>query len=284
MIRPAVAGDEALIEGFLQGHPNSSMFLRSNLATAGIGNLDHPHGTQFLLQMRRGALIGVFGLTNEGYAMCQAPLAEAEDWATFMRAMAGRSVNGLTGPDAQVLQAIEALGVAAEAFSVNHAEPLYRLELDQLVPHDGSIRAPETLDVDLLTLWFLAYGKDTGIYTGDKAAEWAIGRAVNAIKGDMTRLLIADGRPVAMTAFNARFADMVQIGGVFTPEDRRGKGYGRRVVAAHLAEVRAEGVKTAILFSNNDAASRAYEAIGFQRVGSYRVAVLKKPAEIGARS
>ncbi|MEC8040635.1 MAG: GNAT family N-acetyltransferase [Pseudomonadota bacterium] len=282
MIRPAVTADAPALGAFLARHPNSSMFLRSNLATAGIGNLDHPHGTFFLVQIKQGEIIGTFGVTNEGYAMCQAPEAGPAEWQAFARGVAGRGISGITGSDTQVLQAIDALALPADLFSLNHAEPLYRLELAQLDPPQATLRAPETLDIDLLMQWFLAYMQDTGLGGGPDMASKAIERAVNAIKGDVTRLLIVDGRPVAMTAFNARFEDMVQIGGVYTPPERRSRGYGRQVVAAHLAEARKDGVKTAILFSNNDAASKAYESIGFQRVGSYRVAVLKEPVTIGS--
>ncbi|MCG7493433.1 GNAT family N-acetyltransferase [Thalassobius sp. Cn5-15] len=284
MIRPATDADRPALEVFLARHANSSMFLRSNLEEVGIGNADHPHGTLYLLQMAGERVRGVFGLTNEGFGLCQAPEADAGVWADFADAVRGRMVKGITGPDEQVGHAIAALGLSKAAFTVDAVEPLYRLDLADLILPDGpcDIRAPQTLDVETLTFWYLGYGRDTGSMAGPDATTRAIERAVNAIQGDVTRVLIVGGRPVAMTAFNAQFQDMVQIGGVYTPDGQRGQGYARRVVAAHLAEARAKGTKTALLFSNNDAASRAYEAIGFQRVGSYRVAVLHVTVEIGA--
>ena len=90
------------------------------------------------------------------------------------------------------------------------------------------------------------------------------------------------GAPVAKTGFNAVLPDMVQVGAVYTPPDLRGRGYARRAVALHLAQARDLGVQRAILFSANAAASRAYEAIGFQRVGAYRVALFDHPLEVGA--
>jgi predicted GNAT family acetyltransferase len=284
MIRPATTDDHAALEAFLMRHINSSMFLCSNLAEAGIGNTEHPHGTEFLLQMQGERILGVLGLTNAGFIACQVPEADVAVWAEYAEALRGRMVKGITGPDDQLDQALPALGLSGAAFSVNAAEPLYRLDLEDLILPDGpsQIRAPQTLDMETLTFWYVGYGRDTGSMVGPDAATRAIERAVNAIQGDVTRLLIVDGRPVAMAAFNAQFRDMVQIGGVYTPEDQRGQGYARGVVAAHLAEARGKGIKTAILFSNNDAASRAYEAIGFCRVGSYRVAILKQDVEIGS--
>ena len=51
-----------------------------------------------------------------------------------------------------------------------------------------------------------------------------------------------------------------------------------------VREARDAGARVAILFSNNDAASRAYESIGFERVGAYRVGVLKSALTVGEPS
>nr|WP_275116172.1 GNAT family N-acetyltransferase [Aliiroseovarius subalbicans] len=116
----------------------------------------------------------------------------------------------------------------------------------------------------------------------ERLDEEAKGRTDRAIATGDVRLLEVQGTPVAMTAINARLPDMVQIGGVFTPPDLRGRGHARQVVAAHLVEARAEGVKTAILFASGPAACRAYEAIGFERIGCYSLAILKNPVTLEA--
>ena len=79
-----------------------------------------------------------------------------------------------------------------------------------------------------------------------------------------------------MTAFSAVLPDMVQVGGVFTPVERRGRGYGRAVVAGSLLDARADGVVEAILFTEaeNHPAQRAYEALGFERIGDYGMVML----------
>ncbi len=74
-----------------------------------------------------------------------------------------------------------------------------------------------------------------------------------------------------MTNFNAALPAIVQVGGVYTPPDFRGQGYARRAVALHLEQAREAGVREAILFAANPAASRAYEAIGFTQIGGYRI-------------
>lgn len=83
----------------------------------------------------------------------------------------------------------------------------------------------------------------------------------------------AGGAPLAMSALNASLPDRVQIGGVYTPPARRGRGHGGDVVAGQLLELRAEGVRGAVLFTDNEnlAAVRAYRRIGFALVGDYGI-------------
>lgn len=74
---------------------------------------------------------------------------------------------------------------------------------------------------------------------------------------------------------------MMQVGAVFTPPALRGRGYGRRTVALHMAEQRTAGVPVAILFASGPAACRACEAIGLVRLGSCALAILRQPVAIG---
>ena len=82
---------------------------------------------------------------------------------------------------------------------------------------------------------------------------------------------------MASTSFNAETREAVQVGGVWTPPDLRGRGYGRAVVAVSLLDARAEGVGRAVLFTgdSNVPAIRAYAALGFRRIDDYRIVLLR---------
>ena len=69
---------------------------------------------------------------------------------------------------------------------------------------------------------------------------------------------------------------------VFTPQAVRGQGYARRAVALHLDRARASGVKRAILFASGPSASRAYEAIGFERIGNFTLLFFAEPHVVKA--
>lgn len=90
-------------------------------------------------------------------------------------------------------------------------------------------------------------------------------------RGEAFVLASASGALLAYSAFNATLPDMVQIGGVYCPRERRGRGHARAVVAGSLRHARERGVRRAVLFTAdaNRSAQRAYEAIGFRRVAAY---------------
>jgi predicted GNAT family acetyltransferase len=71
----------------------------------------------------------------------------------------------------------------------------------------------------------------------------------------------------------------VQVGGVWTPPARRGRGYARAAVAGSLLDARARGVTRGVLFTaqENRPAQRAYEALGFQVVGDYGLLGFSEP-------
>jgi predicted GNAT family acetyltransferase len=86
-----------------------------------------------------------------------------------------------------------------------------------------------------------------------------------------------------MNGINARAGQEVQIGGVYVPPGFRGQGRAGRAVAAQLAAARDGGARTAILFAGSAPAARAYERIGFERIGTYRVALLHRAAIVGGQ-
>jgi predicted GNAT family acetyltransferase len=88
-------------------------------------------------------------------------------------------------------------------------------------------------------------------------------------------IVLDGGQPVSYSAFNARLPDIVQVGGVWTPPELRGGGYGRAVVAGSLLDARAAGVDRAVLFTGeeNRSARAAYEALGFRVVGDYALVI-----------
>nr|WP_302478065.1 GNAT family N-acetyltransferase [Ruegeria atlantica] len=116
-------------------------------------------------------------------------------------------------------------------------------------------------------------------FDAERAHEQAKTDIAAYIERDSHRALLMDGQPVAMTGFNARLPEVVQIGGVYTPPGLRGSGYARLAVALHLQEAHRNGAARAVLFAASDAAARAYIAIGFRPAGHYSLILFKNPED-----
>ncbi|MFY0596925.1 MAG: GNAT family N-acetyltransferase [Cognatishimia sp.] len=278
MLRVATPEDVDAILAFLLPYAATSMFLRSNLLAHGVEEKEHRHGGTFLLWEEHGALRGVLAHSNQGLMLCQCPDASPEVWRDFAAWLVGKNVAGISGDVAQVRAAVQAFGWPEEFLSLNRTEPLFELDFKDLLPRISTIRAPHETDFELLARWFAAYAVDAGIEPDIAIARGnAEVRAKRAINECNIRLLVEDGELISMAGINAQADQMVQIGGVYTPPERRGEGFAGQVVAAFLNELRHEGIQQAILFAASSKAARAYEKIGFRQIGEYQLCLLKTP-------
>lgn len=277
--RRAGKADLDWITALLRGHIQTSMFLLDNLQKYGLGS-DAPYGMQIWCL---GAADGIFAITNSGSVMMQAPTATALDWQAAGQLIAGREIGFILGdaPQSRAFMAVNGLeGLPATRDS---DEPGFHLDLNDLVldQRDGEhLRRFADVPMDLLVEWGAAYNVEvTGL---DRAAAQKITRMHTSmyLKRDSHRMLYAGDQPVSRTGFNAQVDDVVQIGGVFTPQALRGQGYARRAVAHHLAEARAQGVRQAILFAASEQAARAYRGIGFKPAGVFTLVVFHPTAQI----
>ncbi len=281
-IREATRDDTLRLEAFLKSRMETSMFLRSNLRDFGIGNKKDDYAMRYFLRERGGAIQGVGAIANSGTLMMQATEGLTEI-ATFMREVLPEDTKYpvILGASVQVRIMREAFGLADVPTTLDDAEPLFSLNLDNLiVPHaNGAIlRKTEMSDLPLLGDWAYAYDLETGLRKPGKDVRAESEKdAASRITNNRSHLLLHNGKPVAQTGFNAVLPDAVQIGGVFTPPEHRRKGYGRLAVALHLEEARAQGVQKAILFSANEYASRAYRGIGFKQIGHYTLTIFATP-------
>jgi predicted GNAT family acetyltransferase len=191
-----------------------------------------------------------------------------------------RPVASVIGPTTQARFSINQLSLQNEAYRMNALEGLYSLDLDALPPSmlvDGSKVVKAThVDREVLRRWLRAYDIEALGRADTPQIDAHIENRLKQIvdSGDSWVLLSGD-IPVALSGFNARLPSIVQVGPVWTPPEQRGKGYARCLVAETLRIAATEGVAKAVLFTDNPAAIRAYEAIGFRRIGEYQLAFLQ---------
>ena len=86
------------------------------------------------------------------------------------------------------------------------------------------------------------------------------------------------------SGFNARTSDTVQLGGIYTPPELRGRGYARAAIARQLQTERERGVGRAVLFTDDDNpnSTRCYAALGFRRLADW-LRLVPRLAGVGSR-
>ena len=281
-LRRLTPSDRPAVDAFLERHRASSMFLRANLFYSGIED-----GPERFCGLYMGAFDGD-ALTDAGAhywnnnIILQAPTVPVE----LSRALAkesGRPVSGIIGPWAQVKAAEPQLDLDRSRLGKVVPEYLYTLDLETMaVPESlatGRVthRPAEERDLTTLVPWRRQYDRITMGYP-DQAIDDGRNRDMLAgmIEDERLWVLEEDRRVVAMTGFNANLPDTVQVGGVFTPEEMRGRGHARAVVAGSLLDAKAAGVRDALLFTemSNTPAQKAYESLGFEHIGDYGMVVL----------
>ncbi|MBQ2261230.1 MAG: GNAT family N-acetyltransferase [Loktanella sp.] len=274
MIR-ATTADQPAIEAFLRQHITTAMFSMANLRRHGMAG-GHLRALTIWLRKEGDVITDALAISEEGMIFPHCPTGP---WEAAQAVLKGHAIIGLLGDAGQVDALRHALGLTKAAGHVT-TEPLYRLALNDLIMPDVTgftLRPLSDAPRDLVLGWRRAYLQETMQMQGDTVDTTAIKEIDSYSAADSHRVLYQGDQPVAMTGFNATLPDAVQIGGVYTPPDQRARGLARRAVALHLAQARAAGVSEAILFAATVHAAKAYEAIGFARIGSFGIAIFENP-------
>jgi len=282
-IRVLGTGDEAMLEAYLLPRIETSMFLLGNMRAAGLVDKGRAYHGTYVAAWEGGEIVAAAAHYWNGNLIVQAPVHLVALCQAALEA-SGRGLSGVLGPAAQVEEAKVALGLAEEAIQMDETENLYSLALADLVVPESlrsgrlSGRRIRTADVEQVAKWLVAFALEA-LGEEESPRLWERTRASVERKQEqgMTWILEDRGRLLSTSGFNTATAEAVQIGGVYTPPELRSRGYGRAVVAASLLDARAEGAERSILFTGlkNIPAQRSYEALGYRRVGDYRLILLR---------
>jgi uncharacterized protein len=193
--------------------------------------------------------------------------------AALADAMAGETYPALVGPDETAKWFVARAEAAGRAFRHVMPQRIMALAGPPRYPDaPGAARAATSEDAELLSAWLDAFvaeavPNDPPIQPERKAAI--------AASGDCF-LWEVDGRPVSTAAIVRETGRTAGISLVYTPPERRGRGYAGAVTAATVEAAYARGKTAACLFTDlrNPVSNRCYEKIGFERVcdcHAYRV-------------
>jgi predicted GNAT family acetyltransferase len=137
-------------------------------------------------------------------------------------------------------------------------------EVDDVVeaaPVSGQLRLATDGDRDPLVAWVESFQAEIG--EAPSPAAPTVDRRLAS--GELW--IWDDGAPVSMLGLSGALAGVVRIGPVFTPPDRRAKGYASALVAAVSSAARASGHRC-ILYTDlsNPTSNAIYRAIGYRAV------------------
>lgn len=274
MVRLARSGDEGALQNFLERHADTSLYLRFFLAEGGLVDDGKPLQGTYATAFDGPEVVGVAMHNWQGAVFLQAP-AKATELTRAAVKHTGRKCIALLGPFAQAQEVHRGLG--SRPASKCAKEGLFTLNIGEMIrPHSDSstliCRRARPDDLAFLLDWRHRYEiESTGLPDTDATREFAR----SAIEGHVGRgeafVLEASGVPVSLCTRNARAAESMQIGGVWTPPELRNRGYGRAVVWGTLKQAAREGVTRAVLFTDNPAARRSYETLGFRQIDEFGI-------------
>lgn len=280
--RAAAADDLPALRDFLLRRVESAMFSLSNLAEYQL-NGDAPRAMRFLIDRDGDDIRNAFGITRAGMMMPHLPEMDANGYRMIAGWIGGWDLTGAIGEAGQVRALLAALGLEDVRCNADSDDPALILDMNQLVIPDSAgfdLKAPAPADDDLLLRWRTAYHMETLGTPGAAARDLAAMDVARARAKDSLRLLHHRGVAVAMTNYNSEIESAVQVGGVYTPPRLRNRGYARRVVALHMQELRREGIARAMLFAANEAAVKAYQAVGFRRWGEIAMVLFSEKEQV----
>src|SRR2546421_5506169 len=257
------------------------MFLRSNARSAGLSDRGQPMQATYVAALDGGGIAGVAAHCWNGMVLVQAPDGgHAPGVAREAVRRSGRTVTGFSGPWDQVVAAREALGLGTAPTAKDGRDELYVLDLARLVlPPElasGALRCrhPAERELELLVDWRVRFAVEAlGATDGPDLCQASTDDVRLQHERGTDWLLLAGAAPVSYSVFNAMLPDIVQIGGVWTPPEFRGRGYARSVVAGSLLAARKQGVARAVLFAGpgNGAGRLAYLFPWFPAVRDLRL-------------
>lgn len=196
--------------------------------------------------------------------------AELLHYQTLARGLlaGGWHIPGVLGPSEPALAFAKAWAQeSGVSFQLETSERLFELHQVILPPQPtGAMRQAVAEDVELVAGWILAFQleampRDAGTL---EQARWQAEARIEA--GDF--FVWEDGEPAAMAAKSRPTPNGCSIGPVYTPPERRSRGYATALTAALSQHLLDSGKRFTTLFTDlaNPISNSIYQKIGYEPV------------------
>ncbi|GAB5471384.1 MAG: hypothetical protein Kilf2KO_44140 [Rhodospirillales bacterium] len=178
-------------------------------------------------------------------------------------ALKGEACSGTVGPDSTALWVAEDLCAQGLRLVETVAQQIYRIDCPPRGPEiAGRARPAEARDAGLIADWMLAFHREATPHnelpereTLEAPAYWS-----------RHWLWEVAGQAVSTAGSHRRTRNCLVVTGVYTPPDRRGRGYAGAATAALVRSALEAGTPAACLYTDlaNPAANRCYQGLGFR--------------------
>jgi hypothetical protein len=168
---------------------------------------------------------------------------------------------------------------------VELATALHALEVVADPPHltTGSLRRAGPADEQVVVEWMRAFVEEIG---DPESAEHA-SRSAQAMLADGRAYVWEDaGEVVSMLGHTVAIDGVPRVGPVYSPPQRRGRGYAGHAVAQLSRKLLAEGAHRCVLFTDlaNPTSNKIYAEVGYTRVSDWELRLFKAAGQAGAES
>jgi predicted GNAT family acetyltransferase len=258
-------GEFATVAGpFLRSEPFTANVIAVEVDGVMSGQRSLHPGSRWILVEERGQLVGA-AMHTPPFNLFLPKLGDGVPEAVA-RALwsAGHRFPGVSGEAVTVqrfVAAWEALGGAASRLRVRTRMYV----LGNLQPPDGVAghgRQALAGDADLLIGWLHAFFAETGNVSHDADVD---GVARRRLADGQFWLWEDGGEPVSIAGVHPPAADVARVGPVYTPGQRRRRGYGSAVTALASRAGMDRGAAHVVLYTDlsNPTSNAVYQAIGY---------------------
>ncbi len=261
---------------FLKRYEETSQFLINNLRDRGPVVTDDPYSGNFKVIKDNNRIVAVFYLARCGNIYAQAESAQFT--ALILEACKSEPfpIKGFIGAWTILSPIFEKFCSENPHFkpSYNSKEILYRLPLasnDSRFKQHTQVRLLGESDFDAWLPLRNVYVEELHL-TGDSNIEQLKSRFERSTKNQTWWGFFDDEELISIAGLNSKSEEIGQVGGVFTPMEKRMRGYSKATMLHLLKDCRdLHGHTKSILFTGETdiPAQKLYESIGYERIGNF---------------
>jgi len=181
----------------------------------------------------------------------------------------GEVFSGVVGPinESQKFADIWS-AISGQKYELAMGQKIYKVEkVDFPKQMVGELKVATETDLDLVSKWVMAFVNESLPNDRRTDQQWK-DLSARMIQKKNAYLWLVDGKIVSMANASRPTENGVSISGVYTPPDKRKKGYASAVVASLSQKMLDEGKKFCVLYTDlaNPTSNKIYQEVGYREV------------------